>query len=210
MRPAITDAIRGFYAVLDREDEQLGRALLAAGARALQVRLKPRDRRIGAAELARTARMARRLCDEVGAALIVNDRLDVALAVGADGVHLGQTDLPVRSAREIVGSRLWIGVSTHDLDQIRRAVTDGADYLGFGPVFATRTKENPDPVQGLAGLREAVGTAGGLPLVAIGGITADAVASVYATGAAALCAISAVNDAPDVIAAGRRMAPPDP
>ena len=83
--------IRGFYAVLDRDDEALARALLAAGARVLQVRIKPNQRRVDAAEILQVARMARRLCDEVGAALVINDRFDIALAVGADGVHLGQT-----------------------------------------------------------------------------------------------------------------------
>lgn len=215
MRPSLPEAIRGFYAVLDREDEALARALLAAGARVLQVRLKPLDRRVGAAEIARVGRMARRVCDEAGAALIINDRIDVAVAVGADGVHLGQTDISLRAARRVVGARLWIGISTHTLDQVRIACAGGADYLGFGPVFATRTKQDPDPVQGLTGLRAAVAVAGDRvtgapPIVAIGGITPDDAAGVYATGVAAICAISAVNDAPDVGAAARRFLPPAP
>jgi thiamine-phosphate diphosphorylase len=201
------DAIRGFYAVLDRDDEALARTLLASGVRVLQLRLKPRGRAtvVPAGELARVARMARRVCDEFGAALVVNDRLDVALAAGAEGVHLGQTDLPLAAAREIAGDRLWIGISTHDLEQVRAACAGGADYLGFGPVFATRTKENPDPVQGLDRLRAAVRAATGRPVVAIGGITPSQVAEVYATGAAAICAIGAVNDADDVGATAARM-----
>lgn len=189
--------VAGFYAVLDRDDEALAR-LLVREARVLQLRWKPRA---GAApstsDLVRVARMARRVCTEAGAALVINDRVDVALAVGADGVHLGQTDLPLAAARAIAGDRLWIGVSTHDVDQVRAACAGGADYLGFGPIFATSTKANPDPVQGLAGLRAAVAAAGGRPIVAIGGVTPGHAAALYAAGAAAVCAISAVNDAAD-------------
>lgn len=194
--------VAGFYAVLDRDDEQLARTLVGpGGAKILQVRLKP----AGVDDIVRVARMARRVCDEAGAALVVNDRIDVALAVGADAVHLGQTDMPLGAARELVGDRLAIGVSTHDLDQVRRACAGGADYIGYGPVFATRTKENPDPVQGIAALRAAVREAGGTPVVAIGGITPDRAGALYATGAAALCAISAVTGAPDVTWAARTL-----
>lgn len=195
MRAAVRDAIRGFYAVLDRDDEALARALVRE-ARVLQVRIKPRGGRCEAAELVRIARMARRICDAAGAALIVNDRIDIALAAAADGVHLGQTDLSIEDARRISGA-LWIGISTHNVAQVRAACAAGADYLGFGPVFATATKANPDPVQGLAGLRAAVVAAEGRPLVAIGGITAANVDDIYGTGAHALCAISAVNEARD-------------
>jgi thiamine-phosphate pyrophosphorylase len=202
-------AIRGFYAVLDRDDEELAR-ILVAHARVLQIRLKPR---MGEApstrELLRVARWARTLCDAAGVALVVNDRVDVALAVGADGVHLGQTDLPLAEARRIAGTQLWIGVSTHDARQVRNACAGGADYLGFGPVFATTTKANPDAVQGLDGLRGAVAIAGATPVVAIGGITPDLAAAVYATGAPAACAISSVNDSGDVRIAAIRMAPSD-
>ena len=199
------DAIRGFYAVLDREDEQLARMLLSSGARVLQVRLKPSERRVGADEVLRVAKMARRVCDDFGAALVVNDRLDVALLAGADGVHLGQTDLSLADARP-KAKALWIGVSTHNLEQVRAAVDAGADYLGYGPVFATTTKDNPDPTQGLDALRTAVVAAGSTPVVAIGGITPARAAEVYATGASAICAISSVNASADLVAAGRSFA----
>lgn len=191
----VGEAIRGFYAVLDRDDEALARAL-ASEARVLQVRLKPRGGRTDTSDLVRVARMARRVCNDAGVALIVNDRVDVALAVGADGVHLGQTDLPLEDARRIAGS-LWIGISTHNVAQVSAACAGGADYLGFGPMFATATKERPDPVQGIAGLAAAVAAASGRPIVAIGGITAGDVAAVYRAGAVAVCAISAVNDTSD-------------
>jgi len=191
----VRHAISGFYAVLDRDDEALARVLVRE-ARVLQLRIKPRGSPADAGELVRIARMARRICDNAGVALIVNDRIDVALAADADGVHLGQTDLPLAAARRISGE-LWIGVSTHDLAQVRAACDAGADYVGFGPVFATTTKQHPDPVQGLSGLRAAVAEASGRPVVAIGGITAADVAEVYAAGANAICAISAVNEARD-------------
>jgi thiamine-phosphate diphosphorylase len=204
------ERIRGFYAVLDRNDETLARALLSV-ASVLQVRIKPGH----ASEILEVARMARRLCDEVGALLIVNDRVDIAVASGADGVHLGQTDLPIAEARWFApklraGGRgngeLMIGISTHDVAQVEHAVASGADYLGFGPIFATQTKQNPDPVQGIAGLRAAVIAARGTPIVAIGGIEAHAVPDIYAAGAAAICAIRAVNHAADVGATARSFA----
>lgn len=209
MRPApdVTASLRGFYAILDRDDEALARALVGpGGARVLQVRIKPRTGAPApAAELVRIAAMARRVCDEAGAALVVNDRVDVALAADADGVHLGQTDLPLARARELAGGRLWIGISTHDPAQVRAARDGGADYLGYGPVFPTGTKAQPDPVQGIARLAEAVALAGRTPVVAIGGITPANVAEVYGAGVAAVCAIGAVNDTPDPAAAARRM-----
>lgn len=191
--------------MLDRDDEALARALVGE-ARVLQVRIKPRGGRADVADVVRVARMARRVCDEAGAALVINDRIDVALAVGADGVHLGQTDLPISEARRM-SRTLWIGVSTHNVDQVREARAAGADYLGFGPVFATTTKERPDPVQGVRGLAAAVAASGAVPVVAIGGIAAAQVPEVYLTGVAALCAISAVNDTPDPRATARLFAP---
>lgn len=193
--------LAGFYAVLDRDDEALARALVIdGGAKILQVRIKPRGSAVSAdaSDLVRIARMARRVCDEAGAALVMNDRVDIALAVRADGVHLGQTDLPIADARRIAGDRLFIGVSTHDLEQVRMACTAGADYLGFGPVFATATKANPDAVQGIDGLRAAVAEAGRVPIVAIGGVTAADAQEIYEAGAAAICAIGDVNDSADV------------
>ncbi len=199
----VRSAIDGFYAILDRDDDALARALLTGGAKVLQVRIKG-SRPIDTSDLVRIARRARVLCDEAGAALVVNDRLDVALLAGADGVHLGQRDLPLREARR-ASQGLWIGVSTHDLSQVRAARAEGADYLGFGPVFATTTKANPDPVQGVTGLRAAVAESGGVPIVAIGGITPEHAPALYTAGAAAVCAISSVNDAPDVIARARAL-----
>lgn len=191
------DRIAGFYAVLDRDDPALAKQLVMV-ARVLQIRIKPGD----ALDIVRVAKYARKICDDAGALLVVNDRVDIALAAGADGVHLGQTDLPIAAARALA-PQLVVGVSTHNVEQVAAAITAGADYLGFGPVFATSTKQNPDPVQGVAGLRTAIAAAGKTPVVAIGGITADHARDVYAAGAAAICAISAVNGASDVVAAAR-------
>lgn len=203
---SVRDAISGFYAVLDRDDEALARALVRE-ARVLQIRIKPHDRAVDACDVLRIAQMARCICDDAGAALIVNDRVDIALAVEADGVHLGQTDLPLAEARRLAPD-LWIGVSTHNLAQVRAACDAGADYLGFGPVFATATKQQPDPVQGLDGLRAAVAEAAGRPVVAIGGIGEDQVDEVYRTGVHAVCAISAVNNARDPANVARRFCRP--
>lgn len=191
-------SLDGFYAVLDRDDEGLARSLVSNGAGILQVRIKAGTRPAGAAEILRVARMARTICDEHGAKLVVNDRFDLALLAKADGVHLGQTDLPIERVRAIVGDRLFIGVSTHNAEQVRTALRAAPDYIAYGPVFETTTKENPDPVQGLEALSRAVEIAGSTPLVAIGGITSERVAEVYGTGVASICAISAVNNALDV------------
>jgi thiamine-phosphate pyrophosphorylase len=196
--------LRGFYAVLDRDDPGLARALLEA-ARVLQVRLKGASQK----DVVALATRVRRLCDERAALLVVNDDLDAALAAGADAVHLGQDDLPLTEARTRIAKQarpLLIGVSTHDLAQVERAAGGGADYLGFGPVYATATKLRADPVQGVAALAGAVRVAGQVPIVAIGGITPARAPEVAATGAAAACAIAAVNRAPDPAAAGRRIA----
>jgi len=201
--------------VLDAADESLARKLVSstaeggAGARVLQVRYKP-SASVCTADLVTIARLARRVTGEVGALLIVDDRIDVALAVGADGVHLGQADLPLDEARRLLerhrpGQRFLVGASTHNPDEVAAAVRGRADYLGYGPVFATATKANPDPVQGLRALEAAVALAGDTPVVAIGGISPDRADQVAATGAAAACAIGAVNGAPDPALAGRRI-----
>src|SRR3989475_5317167 len=131
-----------------------------------------------------------------GGTFIVNDRADVAKGVGADGVHLGQEDLPLADARKIMGPDKLIGISTHNLRQAVEAEAGGADYIGFGPIFPTSTKGHPDPVVGLAGLRE-VRAKVRLPIVAIGGITTKNVREVVAAGADCVAVISAVLAAPD-------------
>ena len=127
---------------------------------------------------------------------IINDRCDVALAVGADGVHLGQEDLPVAEARALMGPQRIIGISTHTLAQALEAEAQGADYLGFGPIFSTATKSNPEPVVGIERLRE-VRARVRLPIVAIGGINAGNIRMVADAGSDAPAVLSAVIAAPD-------------
>lgn len=211
------ERLRGFYSILDRDDEQLARLLVrpidagGAGACALQLRLKPRQGAIAKATWLAVGRMARAVTAEAGALLVIDDHLDLALALDADGVHLGQADLPLAEARALV--RRWrparpfcVGISTHEPDQVAAALAGGADYLGFGPVFETETKEDPDPVQGLAGLAQAVAQAQATPVVAIGGITPARAAAVAETGAAAACCVRAVNEAASPVAAGAAIA----
>ncbi len=195
--------LRGFYAILDEDDAKLAEDLLSA-AGVLQLRFKGAPR----GDLLRIAAWARRLTTERGALLVVNDDLEVALAAGADAVHLGQDDLPLAEARRVAAERLLVGVSTHSLAQVAAAVAGGADYLGFGPVYPTGSKANPDPVVGLDGLAAAVRAAAPRPTVAIGGITPARAPEVAAAGAHAACAISAVNRAADVRAAAAAMAAP--
>jgi len=203
--------MRGYYAILDATTEQCAdgaalearaRALLAAAPCCLQLRAKA----VGARALEAAARRLLPLCRAAGVPFCVNDRLDVALAVGADVVHLGQDDLPLADAQRVRAAAgrpdLVIGFSTHNPAQATAAAQAGADYIGFGPVFGTRSKLNPDPTVGLEALA-AVCRAVGVPVVAIGGIALDAVPAVARAGASAAAIIAAIDAAPDPTAAGR-------
>lgn len=125
-----------------------------------------------------------------GAKLIVNDRVDVALAAGADGAHVGQEDLPADTVREILGLAAIVGVSSHSALQASAAAVLPVDYVAFGPIFATTTKVNPDPVVGIEGLAAIRSIVAALPLVAIGGITIENAAAVYASGADSIAVVS--------------------
>lgn len=193
--------LSGLYVITDevlmpgRTHLDVARAAVSGGAIVVQLR----DKRASDTGLLDTARAIRRLTREAGVLFIVNDRLDLARAVEADGVHLGQADLPARDAR-----RLWpdgiLGISVSDVESARRAEDAGADYLGVGPVFATRTKEDAGPALGLDGLAR-IRAASRLPIAAIGGIGLDNVADVAAAGAEFAAVISAVVCASDMQAA---------
>ncbi len=144
----------------------------------------------------------RQAATEVGAALIVNDRCDLALAVKADGVHLGQEDLPLADARRLLGRETIIGLSTHTTDQVREAELLKPDYIGFGPIFSTSTKTDHDPVVGIEGLHAARALTT-LPMFAIGGIMPDTVGDIMTAGADGVAVISAILKAPDLDAAIR-------
>jgi len=185
----------GVYAIVDgsaaRQPLELVGAFVKGGAAVVQLRLK----NAGAGDLLMIAREARKLTAGK-ALLLVNDRPDVAKLAEADGVHLGQDDLPVEAARALLGPKAIIGVSTHSDEEIESA--KGADYIGFGPIFATRSKPGAPlpPPHGLEGLRRAVKLSR-VPVVAIGGITVGNAGSLSSTGATAIAAIAELCNAPD-------------
>ncbi len=199
-------AWRGLYAIVDpaacrgRDALAVAGAILEGGCAVLQLRDKRGDARVRES----LALQLRALCRQAGTAFVINDYVELALRVGADGLHLGQGDTPLPQARAQLGAEVAIGLSTHDLAQARAAGEAGADLIGFGPVFATRSKRDPDPVVGLAGLRAACAEIA-LPVVAIGGIGPDNAAEIAASGAAMGAAISALCGADDPRAAARRL-----
>jgi thiamine-phosphate pyrophosphorylase len=175
-----------------RSVEEVVAAALDAGARAVQLRAK----RASPAEQVALARLLLALTRPVGARLFVNDRVDVALAANADGVHLGPDDLPVKAARRAVPAGFLVGYSTDDPDDAQRAVADGADYLGCGAVWRTGTKAVGEEAIGLDRLDQVAGAVT-VPVVAIGGITPDrarAVAQTRASGVAVVRALMAASD----------------
>ncbi len=183
-----------------RSTAEVVTAALAGGATVVQLRDKERT---GAA-LVRVGHHLRALTRAHGGLLIVNDRVDVALAIDADGAHVGQDDLPAREARRLLGPDRLLGVSARTVEEAVRAAGEGANYIGFGPVFPTATKGDAGPPRGLEDLRRAC-RAVTVPIVAIGGITSDNVGDVLVAGAAGVAVIAAVVTAPDMAAATRTL-----
>ena len=171
--------------------EQVKR-LIAGGATLIQLREKQK----AAGDWFPDALEAAKLCREAGVLCIVNDRVDIAIAVGADGVHLGQDDMPVAAARRLLGQDKIIGLSTHSIGQLEAALREPVDYLAIGPIFDTSTKSDPDPAIGIEMLSKAAKTSGMMPLVAIGGIKADNLASIISAGAASAAIIGALLSDP--------------
>ncbi len=184
------------YLVPGKDHVAIAEAALAGGADMIQLR----DKRGSLHDLLPQARAIRALCRARGATFIVNDRVDLALAVDAEGAHVGQEDLPVEAARRLLGPRRILGVSTHSLAQAEAAVRASADYIGFGPMFATGSKDTGYTPRGLQGLRE-IRAAVQIPILAIGGICLENVAEVIRAGASAPAIISAVVAASDIAAA---------
>ncbi|HPT97438.1 MAG TPA: thiamine phosphate synthase [Armatimonadota bacterium] len=151
------------------------------------------------------ARALRERLRPLGIPLIINDRLDIALAAGADGVHLGQGDLPCVEARHIAGPNFLIGISVSTTAEAQAAARDGADYLGISPIFDTPTKTDTPPATGIDGLR-AIRAAVSLPLVAIGGIKVENAAAVVRAGADGIAVVSAIMAVADPRAAARALA----
>ncbi len=180
-----------------RRLEDILEAVLAAGVTVVQLR----DKHASGRELYELGTRVLAVTRRHGVPFIVNDRVDVMLAVDADGVHIGQDDAPLPQARRLARGKI-LGYSVHDLASLRQAEAAGADYVGVGPVFATATKQVTVPLLGLEGLEEIV-RATRLPCVAIGGIGVASAAAVAATGVAGICVISAILGAPDPGAAAR-------
>ncbi|WP_297956160.1 thiamine phosphate synthase [uncultured Desulfobulbus sp.] len=176
---------------LGRSTVEVVAAAVSGGVTCVQLREKHCSTR----EFLEEARRVRELLVGTGVPLIINDRLDVALAVAADGVHLGQNDMHISDARRLVGERLVIGISAESVADAIRAEAEGADYIGVSPVFTTPTKMDTAPPLGLEGLRE-IRRAVSLPLVAIGSIRHDNAAEVLRAGADGLAVVSAIVSAP--------------
>ncbi|HAA03755.1 MAG TPA: thiamine phosphate synthase [Syntrophobacteraceae bacterium] len=170
--------------------------VVAAAIRGGVTMVQYRDKNASTRVMAETASGLVSLCHRMGAMFVVNDRIDVALAVDADGVHLGQDDMPVATARRLLGPNKLLGVSVHNRDEIRQAEHDGADHVSLSPVFATATKADHQPPLDLEGVRTLSRTSH-LPVIAIGGIHAGNAADVIRAGARGICVVSAIISAPD-------------
>jgi thiamine-phosphate pyrophosphorylase len=192
---------RGLYAIVDLTSlERRGidpiafaRAVLAASPVAVQLRAKG----LGARDTLSLLRRLAPLCQDAGALCFANDRPDLAALAGCDGFHIGQEDLPLAEARKVAPG-LLVGVSTHNPEQLREALRGGPSYVAVGPVFATTSKENPDPVVGLSLLREARRQAPDTPTVAIGGIDLERARQIGQEGAVGAIIGALLPDGPDV------------
>ena len=206
-RRALAGRLAGLHVLADASPRwrftpvEQARAACAGGASAVQLRAKDALDR----EIVGWAGEIRSLTRRAGALFLVNDRFDLALAAGADGAHLGQDDLPPARVPPAARDRLLLGFSTHTLEQASAARGEPIDYLAFGPVFGTRSKDSPWGPRGLAQLAEVVRCVRPLPVVAIGGIDAGNAASVRAAGAAGFAVISAVAGAAEPEAATRAL-----
>lgn len=207
MRAPMPSPVHGLYAIVDPalaegvDPAQLCGLAAGAGARVVQLRWKAAN----ATQLVATLRAALPLVHAHGALLLLNDRPDLAAIAGADGVHVGADDLPPAEARAIVGPHRLVGATVRDLAGARAAAAAGADHVGYGPIFATATKQVDASPRGLAALRE-VAAATPIPLVAIAGIDLTNIGEVAATGAHAAAVVSAWLRAPDRAAALTRLA----
>jgi thiamine-phosphate pyrophosphorylase len=183
-----------------RSHIEIARAALDGGADAIQLR----DKSSTSLKLCRLAAEIHPMARKFGAVFVINDRADVALAAGADGVHVGPEDLPARECRRLLPRPLVLGVSAGTREEARKAEKEGADYVGVGPVFPTATKPDAGQAIGLEQLA-AIAHAVSIPTIGIGGITLDNVAGVIEAGAAGAAVVSAVVSAEDMAAAARAL-----
>jgi thiamine-phosphate pyrophosphorylase len=193
MSSAFLDALAGtrLYPLTDRRVSGLSHAqqLSELSKRGLTI-VQLREKTLSPLEFYRDATEAMHVARESGLRIIINDRVDIALALKADGVHLGQDDLPPQAARELLGPDVIIGFSTHNLRQAMLSTKMPIDYIAVGPIFSTTTKQSPDPAVGLEGLGQIRRAVSDIPLVAIGGITFENSQEVLDAGADALAVIS--------------------
>ena len=199
MNPTRPNSLSGLYVILDpsvcpaRPLVDVLTTAAEAGASLFQYRNKTASMKDAYVE----ALALRQAAAKAGVLFIINDRCDLALAVDADGVHLGQDDLPLDLAKKVMGPDKLIGISTHNPDQVREATAGKPDYLGFGPIFKPGSKQGHDPVVGLEGLR-AMRSLTSLPVFAIGGIQIDQAGEVIRAGANGVAIVSAILKAPDI------------
>jgi thiamine-phosphate pyrophosphorylase len=206
LRQKRSDRVRGLYVIIDpqvtngRDPMEIATSAVRGGARMLQLRDKLRDK----GEILPLASALQQLCQAHDADLIINDHVDLAAAVGSAGIHVGQTDLPVAQARQVLSPFQVLGRSNHEIDELVQSQEMGVDHLAFGAIYHTGTKGVGRPPQGVDRLREAR-KATSLPLVAIGGINAGNVAPVVEAGADCICVTAAVGSAPDPEAAAAQL-----
>jgi len=206
--PDRTERVRGLHVLADLQARsrwdpvELARAACRGGAACVQLRAKDAPDAL----VLRLAHRIRAVTRERGVLFVVNDRFDLALLAEADGVHLGQDDLPPARLPEDARARLLVGRSTHDLEQARAGAEEPVDYLAFGPVFGTQSKASPYGPRGVEALARCAALAAPRPLVAIGGIDAGRAAEAARAGAAGIAVISAVAGAGDPEAATRALA----
>lgn len=199
--------VRGLYVLADddprwrRDPVEQAQTALRGGASVVQLRVKHATDR----QTLAWAAAIRRVADAHGALFLVNDRFDLALAARADGVHLGQEDLPPAAIPRSACEKLLVGRSTHSVEQARASLAEPVDYIAFGPVFRTPSKDSPYTPRGVARLAQVVRLVAPRPVVAIGGLDAKGAAEAVRSGAAAVAVISAVAGAPDPEAAAREL-----
>jgi thiamine-phosphate pyrophosphorylase len=186
-------------ALLKIPAKECAKSLVDAGVRLIQYR----DKHASARELSETSRELAEYLNPLGVQFIVNDRADVGALAGASGVHVGQDDLGVEQARVVLGDGKWVGASTHNVGQFRGALQTSADYIAVGPIFATGSKKNPDPVVGVGFVRETRAMTD-RPIVAVGGITLERAADVIEAGADSVAIISDILRAENVGKRARR------
>ena len=183
-----------------RSTAEIVAAAVAGGVSCIQLR----EKSCGTRDFLNEALALQPLLKSRNLPLIINDRLDIALAIEADGVHLGQSDMPIGMARKIAGDSLIIGISAESVDDALRAEQEGADYIGISPVFSTPTKKDTVPPLGLEGVRQ-IRALVDIPLVGIGGINSDNAESVLAAGADGIAVVSAIVSAADPAGAARKL-----